>query len=332
MAAPTPPTPARPRTAPVRIGLLCLLGLLAAAAAAGCDGPADPEEGSVDPEVSAKASALGIPAWFDPQRVMEDSFFTDTDSIDAADLQVFFENTSTGRSWLADARLNGTSAAEAIHSVAARNGVNPLVIAARMQIESSLVNQSSLPPVRTRDFAFGCGCPDWSACQEQYRGLDRQLDCAAEKMRQWYDRSIDGSGWWRRGAPYQTLDGRSITPANHATASLYAYTPWILEGRGGNWLVWNVTRRYAELCADLGLLDDEPAGETAPASAPADEPSRPSAGQCATYTVPEGGSCGPAAETLGCAEGALVNCTERGAGCADLWPADVLACSAECCP
>ena len=30
-----------------------------------------------------------------------------------------------------------------------------------------------------------------------------------------------------------------------ATAALYAYTPWVLVGRGGTWLVWNVTKKYA---------------------------------------------------------------------------------------
>ena len=33
-------------------------------------------------------------------------------------------------------------------------------------------------------------------------------------------------------------------PKNAATAALYTYTPWILEGSGGNWLFWNVYRKY----------------------------------------------------------------------------------------
>src|SRR6185503_10451750 len=48
----------------------------------------------------------------------------------------------------------------------------------------------------------------------------------------------------RMGKTKTSLDGLSVTPANHATAALYAYTPWVLTGQGGNWLVWNVTKKF----------------------------------------------------------------------------------------
>ena len=43
------------------------------------------------------------------------------------------------------------------------------------------------------------------------------------------------------------------TPANHATATLYAYTPWVLVGSGGTWLAWNVTRKYERYAENAGL-------------------------------------------------------------------------------
>src|SRR5690606_27106604 len=48
-----------------------------------------------------------------------------------------------------------------------------------------------------------------------------------------------------KGATRNTLDPIAITPQGHGTASLYAYTPWVLVDEGGNWLVWNITKRYA---------------------------------------------------------------------------------------
>ncbi len=52
----------------------------------------------------------------------------------------------------------------------------------------------------------------------------------------------------------RTLDPRPITPKNRAPASLYAYTPWVLVNRGGNWLVWSVTRKYVRHAIAKGLL------------------------------------------------------------------------------
>jgi hypothetical protein len=43
-------------------------------------------------------------------------------------------------------------------------------------------------------------------------------------------------------------------PANHATASFYAYTACVLLGRGGNWLVWNVTRKSVRDAQARGLI------------------------------------------------------------------------------
>jgi hypothetical protein len=51
-----------------------------------------------------------------------------------------------------------------------------------------------------------------------------------------------------------------------------------------------------------------------------------------TYRVPQGGTCGVAARTLGCAQGALYNCTAPESGCAELWAGDTLSCRASDCP
>jgi hypothetical protein len=55
-----------------------------------------------------------------------------------------------------------------------------------------------------------------------------------------------GETWtgWGYDKPKKTNDPLTVTPENKATAALYTYTPWVLEGQGGNWLFWNVYRKY----------------------------------------------------------------------------------------
>lgn len=249
-----------------------------AAAACGADPTLDPrslvshgEPTDLETAESDSAAAvtgpdtLGTPSRFDRHTVTSDGFFLASSAVDADRVQSFLERTpyDGSASWLADETVDGVRASEAIVAAARAVSMNPIMLLARMQIEQGLVSKTERPSQSTIDWAFGCGCPDGRACYEQYRGLDRQLACAAETMRRWYDASVDGTGAWRLGASRRSSDGFTIRPTTHSTASFYAYTPWVLEGRGGNWLVWNVTRRYARHLADAGLLD-YPFGDGAP--------------------------------------------------------------------
>jgi hypothetical protein len=228
---------------------MSLLVVMAACAPSAIDGPyVDHEEASDFDDVGAGGAELkadGPAASFAPSDVMSDAFFTDVDYIDADGLQAFFERSPYGQSWLAGATVGGRRAADAIVDASRAKGINPLVMVARMQVEASLVSPASRPAQWKIDQAFGCGCPDGAACAPQYKGLDKQVACAADTLRRWYDASARGNGIFNKGRGKRSLDGYLIVPANHATASLYAYTPWVLVGSGGNWLVWNVTRRFA---------------------------------------------------------------------------------------
>jgi len=240
-------------------------------AAAGCGegadvAPSEPftahgEASDFAPVILDVGKADALAAQFDANRLMAQNFFLATDLIDGPALQAFFEATPYGtRSWLADEQIaDGTPVAAAIVAASRAAGVNPIVMVARMQVEKSLVS-ATVRPRRAHDvdFAFGCGCPDGQSCAEVYRGLDRQIECAATTLRRLHDGSVAGTAQWRAGHPRKTLDPVTVTPANHATAALYAYTPWVLEGRGGGWLVWNITRRYAQAFVAAGAfaMDD----------------------------------------------------------------------------
>jgi len=222
----------------------------------------DHEEGTDLVEVDGRADGVG--STFDRHAVLSDTFFTDTDMLSTAGLQTFFESTPYGRSWLADYSVDGQSAARAIVDASRDEEINPVVMVARMQVEKSLVSRSSRPSSSAIDYGFGCGCPDGGGCSARYRGLAKQIRCAAGVLRRHYDGSRDGTGQWRRGRAGSSLDGYSITPRNHSTASLYAYTPWVLPNRGGNWLVWNVTRRFYNHMDDLGVIHSGGGGDVEP--------------------------------------------------------------------
>ncbi|MEZ4364777.1 MAG: hypothetical protein R2939_00650 [Kofleriaceae bacterium] len=223
------------------------------------DGFDHDEPSDLDPVPPGDGKADAVSAVFDRNLVVTDAVFTDAGAIDGDGLQAFFEDTPYHtRSWLADHQIDGRRFADALVDVAVAHGLHPVMLLARMQVEKSIVSKTERPSQRTVDFAFGCGCPDNQPCNEAYRGLDKQVACAADVLRTHFDGSVDGTGQWQLGVARKTLDPITITPRSHATAALYAYTPWVLQGQGGNWLVWNVTRRYLVALEEAGLLTPPP--------------------------------------------------------------------------
>ena len=201
------------------------------------------------------AKGDGLVAQFDPEWLMGDRFFTNHNAVTAEGLQAFLESPPYGqRSWLADHTVDGAPLSRALVDIAHELELNPLLLLARMQVEQGLVSRSSRPSQSVIDSALGCGCPDYRSCYESYRGFAKQLQCAGDTLRRLFDDSAEGSGIWNAGRSRETLDDISIRPANHSTAALYAYTPWVLRGRGGNWLVWNITNKFANNLKERGLL------------------------------------------------------------------------------
>ncbi|MGE0789791.1 MAG: hypothetical protein AB7S26_29225 [Sandaracinaceae bacterium] len=223
---------------------------LAAQPGGGLSGPYDDHE-----EMSDFALLRG--GSFDRNDVMSNGFFTNTALLDGDGIQRLLEETPYGRRcFLADETIGGRRFADVLVDAARAEGMNPLLLLIRMQVEKSLLSQSTSPGGNRVDYAFGCGCPDGHSCNPAYRGLDRQVECGAHNHMRLYRASENGSGGWRAGVRKSSLDPLSVTPANHATAALYAYTPWVLQGSGGNWLVWNVTNRFVTQGIALGLFTE----------------------------------------------------------------------------
>jgi hypothetical protein len=202
-----------------------------------------------------KGDFSGVPAVFDRHHIMSDAVMTTSTAVDATALQEFFENSPYGgRSWLADHMIDGKRFSDVLAEESRAGGIDPVVLLARMQVESSLVSATSRPSNTKINHALGCGCPDRSGCSASYAGLRNQLRCATEVLSERFAESVSGEGAWELNKSKRTLDPLAVTPRSHATAALYAYTPWVLVGRGGNWLVWNVTRKYLKHFDEAGTL------------------------------------------------------------------------------
>ncbi len=226
--------------------------LLAVAACAVPDAPPETDDEAADFEPTpgdGKADGSGV---FDANNVLADDVLVNDGAMAVEDLQAFLEASPYGASWLATAKVGNASVAQVVIDAAQASHIHPLVLIARMQVESSGVSKKPGPTALSH--ALGCGCPDGAACSRSEAGLGNQLSCAADLLRKLYDGSVDRSAEWQKGRKNRTLDPKTVTPATHATAALYAYTPWVLTGRGGTWLVWNVTRKFMQHAGAAGLL------------------------------------------------------------------------------
>jgi hypothetical protein len=233
--------------------LAALLVVTLAACATDEAAPAITDDEAADFATTGADGKADGAAVFDANDVLADDVLTNDTAMTVDDVQAFLADSPYGgASWLATATVGGQSVAQAVVDAAHADHIHPLVLIARMQVESSGVSKKPGPTALAH--ALGCGCPDGSACASSLAGLGNQLTCAAHLLRELYDGSIDRSAEWQKGKKGRTLDPKTVTPATHATAALYGYTPWVLTGRGGTWLVWNVTRKFLAHAAAAGLL------------------------------------------------------------------------------
>ncbi len=270
----------------LRNGRTRALGLVILGALAACAAQKDDDAGGQASEISSRGA-------FDKNKVIEDRELLDVNAMTAEEVQGFLDKTPWGtRSVLATYSENGKSAAQILHRAAAQNGVNPLVLLVRLQMEHSLIRKETAPTATLRE-AFGCGCPHSPICSDRYRGFANQADCAAGTIRRSVDRAKTPPGTasgWMVDRPKRTSDGITVTPANPGTAALYTYTPWVGQagggkaGVGGASLHWQVWGRFADEVGYGTSGADQPAappasqgssGADMPAAPPADEPAMP---------------------------------------------------------
>ncbi len=193
----------------------------------------------------------GNGASFDGAEIVDSASFQDQGALDEAQVQALLQKTPYGAgSFLATYASHGVTAAGAIAVASERYALNPLVFLVRAQMDDGLVGESSYPSPSTRvEYAFGCGCIAPGQCDGVYAGFDVQVDCLGAALRESLDAVAamgETDGGWGPGITSTTLDGVAVRPKDDSTSALYQYTPVVAQGQaGGNWLFWNLWRKYA---------------------------------------------------------------------------------------
>ncbi len=161
-----------------------------------------------------------------PERLLEDDHILGGANITDVTVQAFLEREGSFLAGYTDP-VSLMTAAQIIADRSHTYGISPLYMLARIQVESSLISSGTS---NNLDAATGCGCPDNTGCNPNFGGFGNQVECAAEKMRGYFDDLDAGRptiAGWAVDQQKSTLDPCSITPRNKATAALYTYTPWV---------------------------------------------------------------------------------------------------------
>lgn len=175
---------------------------------------------------------------YDPNFLMDDAFYINTDFLGVAQIQNFL--VSKG-SYLQNYAEGGRSASQIIwdasHGYGNASGsingitinsttgtVSPWTIILTLQKEWSLITNPS-PNNNALTWAMGYGVPDGIPGNPRYAGFTNQIEWGAWQLRYNYERS-QGHGFndFQVG---QTLviDDAEVLLGNRATSSLYRYTP-----------------------------------------------------------------------------------------------------------
>ena len=125
----------------------------------------------------------------------------------------------------------GVDAAGVISRVGTACGINPQVLLALIQRESSLVT-GSRPTATMYAKATGSGCPDFMGCDPNQASFFGQVYGAAERFKKYeanprgYAYRADGTSQRVQYHPEATCGTASFVIENQATANLYIYTPY----------------------------------------------------------------------------------------------------------
>lgn len=180
---------------------------------------------------------------FTADYIISDEELGDYSSMSLYSIQTFLQRKNSYLAYYYPEDIDGgfRTAAEVIWRAAKTHQISPRVLLVTLQKEQSLVENPG-PSQYNLDWATGYArCDDYSICGPdqvpEHKGFAKQVDDAAG----WYRWYLDGNGTWLKkpGTTYN-IDGHSITPANLATAALYAYTPhW-----HGNYNFWQIYNRW----------------------------------------------------------------------------------------
>lgn len=183
---------------------------------------------------------------FDPNNIIADSVFIDRYGLSLDGVKSFLTKSFLGSYSAPDYQGELKSAANIIYESSQRYGINPKVLLVLVQKEQSLITDDS-PTTKQLDWATGYGVCDSCSMSDprltRWQGFGKQVNSAAAQFIDGYMADIQAKGAaygkYGPGIPLD-LGAQTVTPANAATAALYAYTPHIHGNQlfGSLWNQW----------------------------------------------------------------------------------------------
>jgi hypothetical protein len=185
---------------------------------------------------------------FNGNAVLSDEELTADRGRSAPEIAAFLRATPYGYpSFLGTYRSNRVDAAQAIAAAAKTHRISGVVLVALVQLEAQLVSERHYPNPSARvELTFRCGCQG-ERCDPDMAGFDRQIDCAARRLREAFDAAAEGertSKGWAVGTRKVTEDDYEVKPSNAATAAIYELVGKLDEEQGGAWLLALLHAKY----------------------------------------------------------------------------------------
>ncbi|MFA4880890.1 MAG: hypothetical protein WC650_04690 [Candidatus Doudnabacteria bacterium] len=161
-------------------------------------------------------------------------------------------------SCLADYTVEDASAAKVIANAYRDYEISTCWLLTTLQKEQSLIKSAAARSARALDYAMGFACPSGGACDERYKGFQKQVESAAWQIRNRY-LEYPENYTFQVGKEAKTEDGEIVKPKNIATAVNYNYTPVVGDGinHGANRnfvLLWQGWRNWFLLSHPAGNL------------------------------------------------------------------------------
>jgi hypothetical protein len=181
---------------------------------------------------------------FDPNYIISDEDLTNPFALDRNQIQAYLDRGFLGTYRTEDNTGVVRYAADIILRTAQSAGVSPKFLLVLLQKEQSLVEDDA-PTDSQLDWATGYAvCDDCSKDDgtiQRWRGFGKQVNSAALQFSEGYLADIENSGStqgkYGPDLPVK-IDSTTVTPANAATAALYAYTPH-LHGNSNFASIWD---------------------------------------------------------------------------------------------
>ncbi len=178
-------------------------------------------------------------------QLISDKEFTDTSALDAIGVQAFLQDQN---SFLSEYEEDGVSAAQIIFDASREAGLNPFVLLATLEKESSLITRQKQPKERLLAASMGYGYTDGGRYTAGAKSFRRQVNKGAELLARLFKEAQSQTFPMKFKADYGK---HNVQLNNAATLALFQYTPHTVDTGlkvvgGGNYRFRKVLEEFTQ--------------------------------------------------------------------------------------